>query len=157
MIRQMVSDAQVNDSNRFQAQGGQTTVNFRIPSNKVGLVIGRGGETLKDFQERSKAKIMIASDSYGDRNHERVITLVGDENSTQQARKLIEELIFGSTNVSFYIRKDVKLNKISLLPQLFTLPPLIQINITQPIISMGMVQSQDQMMITLLCLFLLML
>lgn len=107
MIRQMVSDAQVNDSNRFPSQSvnttNQTSINFRIPSNKVGLVIGRGGETLRDFQERSKAKIMIASDSYGDRNHERVITLVGDPTSTQQAKTMIEELIFGSSNVGYSI------------------------------------------------------
>lgn len=102
MIRQMVSDAHVNDSSRFPQQAAtQNSMNFRIPSNKVGLVIGRGGETLRDFQERSKAKIMIASDSHGDRNNERVITLVGDEASMLQAKTLIEELIFGSTNVRY--------------------------------------------------------
>jgi far upstream element-binding protein len=106
MIRQKVSDAHVNDSSRFPTQAtnptGQGSINFRIPSNKVGLVIGKGGETLRDFQERSKAKIMIASDSHGDRNHERVITLVGDEACTKLAKTMIEELIFGSTNVSVH-------------------------------------------------------
>lgn len=123
MIRQMVEDAQNNDGNRFTGaggggnggglggggggrpdyqggpQGGGHTISIKIPVTKVGLVIGRGGETIRDFEERSKAKILIASDGSGDINNERVINLVGDENAVQHAKSLIEDIVFGSNNV----------------------------------------------------------
>ncbi|GAA5813231.1 hypothetical protein MFLAVUS_006705 [Mucor flavus] len=115
MIRQMVEDAQNNDANRFTGAGGNGamggrpdyqgapqgghTVTIKIPVTKVGLVIGRGGETIRDFEERSKAKILIASDGSGDINNERVINLVGDETAVQHAKSLIEDIVFGSNNV----------------------------------------------------------
>lgn len=106
MIQQMVSDAQSNErpggggmgggmGGGYQPQGGNT-VTIRIPVTKVGLVIGRGGETIRDFEERSKAKILIASDSSGDSNNERVINLVGDDAATQMAKSLIEDIVFGN-------------------------------------------------------------
>ncbi|KAI8059025.1 uncharacterized protein B0P05DRAFT_558733 [Gilbertella persicaria] len=118
MIRQMVADAQANENMRYggrndygsshnpssSASGtsagssGGNTVTIRIPVSKVGLVIGRGGETIRDFEERSKAKILIASDSTGDRDNERVITLVGDDSATQHAKSLVEDIVFGSNN-----------------------------------------------------------
>lgn len=105
MIQQMVSDAQSNErpsggmGGGYQPQGGNT-VTIRIPVTKVGLVIGRGGETIRDFEERSKAKILIASDSSGDSNNERVINLVGDDAATQMAKSLIEDIVFG--NVMYF-------------------------------------------------------
>lgn len=32
--------------------GGQTVVEMMVPGNKVGLVIGKGGETIKQLQVR---------------------------------------------------------------------------------------------------------
>lgn len=119
MIRQMVEDAQNNDTNRFtgaggggggggrpdyqgggggSSQGGHTAT-IKIPVAKVGLVIGRGGETIRDFEERSKAKILIASDGSGDINNERSINIVGDEAAVQHAKTLVEDIVFGSNNV----------------------------------------------------------
>ena len=34
-----------------------------VPGHKVGLIIGKGGETIKQLQERSGAKIIIIQDS----------------------------------------------------------------------------------------------
>lgn len=109
MIQQMVADASSNDQNRFSGggsrhsdqhhAGGGNTVTIRIPMNKVGLVIGRGGETIRDFEERSKAKIMIAADTSGERDGERVINLVGDDAAIQYAKSLIEDIVSGNNNV----------------------------------------------------------
>lgn len=108
MIQQMVSDAQSNErpggmGGGYQPQGG-STVTIRIPVTKVGLVIGRGGETIRDFEERSKAKILIASDSSGDSNNERVINLVGDDAATQMAKSLIEDIVFGNVMYLEYFK-----------------------------------------------------
>lgn len=72
--------------------GGGNTVTMRVPVSKVGLVIGRGGETIRDFEERSKAKILIASDT-GDNSSERVINIVGDDAATQMAKSMIEDVV----------------------------------------------------------------
>lgn len=121
MIRQMVDDAQNNDTNRFTGAGGAGggrpdyqggggappqgghSATIKIPVVKVGLVIGRGGETIRDFEERSKAKILIASDGSGDVNNERIINIVGDEAAVQHAKTLVEDIVFGSNNVRDFI------------------------------------------------------
>lgn len=116
MIRQMVEDAKNNESNRFGGGGGGGgssneysrggppqqgghTATIKVPVTKVGLVIGRGGETIRDFEERSKAKILISSDGTGDVNNERTISIVGEESAVQHAKNLIEDIVFGSNNV----------------------------------------------------------
>ncbi|CEP09950.1 hypothetical protein [Parasitella parasitica] len=110
MIQQMVSDALANErpggggggsgmgggmGGGHHAQGGNT-VTIRIPVNKVGLVIGRGGETIRDLEERSRAKILIASDSTGDSQQERVINIMGDDAATQMAKSLIDDIVAGN-------------------------------------------------------------
>lgn len=108
MIRQMVDDARNNDGNRFGGtrsndynapQQGGNTITVKIPVGKVGLVIGRGGETIRDFEERSKAKILITSDGSGDINNERSIKVVGDDAAVELAKSLIEDIVFGNNNV----------------------------------------------------------
>lgn len=37
--------------------GGQTVVEMMVPGNKVGLVIGKGGETIKQLQVRKSLYI----------------------------------------------------------------------------------------------------
>lgn len=39
--------------------GGRNFVEIMIPGPKVGLIIGKGGETIKQLQERSGAKMVV--------------------------------------------------------------------------------------------------
>ncbi|CEG65388.1 hypothetical protein RMATCC62417_02183 [Rhizopus microsporus] len=118
MIRQMVEDAKVTEANRsgattappaggyhhhhhhYGGAAGGNTMTIRIPVPKVGLVIGRGGETIREFEQQSRAKILLSSDSSNDINNERAITLLGDDAAVQHAKHLIEELVYGSPNLS---------------------------------------------------------
>ncbi len=104
MIRQMVDDVKANEASRtappsgYHYQGNNNannTATIRIPVPKVGLVIGRGGETIREFEQQSRAKILL-----NDVNNERVITLIGDDAAVQHAKRLIEEIVYGSPNVS---------------------------------------------------------
>lgn len=109
MIQQMVADAQANErpggaggmaggmGGGYGAHGaaGGNTVTMRVPVSKVGLVIGRGGETIRDFEERSKAKILIAADT-GDNSSERVINIMGDDAATQMAKSMIEDVVYSN-------------------------------------------------------------
>ena len=45
--------------------GGGGMFEMSVPGHKVGLIIGKGGETIKQLQERSGAKIIIIQDSPG--------------------------------------------------------------------------------------------
>ncbi len=42
---------------------GATMVEIMIPGNKVGLVIGKGGETIRQLQERAGVKMVMIQDS----------------------------------------------------------------------------------------------
>ncbi|CAH1759678.1 6947_t:CDS:10 [Entrophospora sp. SA101] len=115
MIQQLVDDARngtlVNrrDSNtpsnaaaNATAAHGQNrnTVTVQIPSNKVGVVIGRGGETIRDLQDRSGARINVTPDSAASpQSNERPVTLIGDEAAIQRAKALIDEIVTNGDGV----------------------------------------------------------
>ena len=40
-------------------EGGEVALEMMIPGGKVGLVIGKSGDTIKQLQERSGAKVCL--------------------------------------------------------------------------------------------------
>ncbi|KAG9295239.1 hypothetical protein G9A89_000062 [Geosiphon pyriformis] len=96
MIQQLVDDATSgNTSGRRDSFGpSRTTITIHIPSSKVGVVIGRGGETIRDLQDRSGARINVTPDSAASPNaNDRPVTLIGDDNAVQRAKALIDEIV----------------------------------------------------------------
>ncbi|RIB24159.1 hypothetical protein C2G38_723122 [Gigaspora rosea] len=97
MIQQLVEDAiNGNTLNRRDLQGGgnRSTITIHIPSSKVGVVIGRGGETIRDLQDRSGARINVTPDSAASpQSNDRSVTLIGDEAAVQRAKALIDEIV----------------------------------------------------------------
>lgn len=63
----------------------------KIPNNLVGLVIGRGGDTIKKLQAESQCKIKIASDPDG--SPQRSCTLTGSQDQIDLAKQLLEEIV----------------------------------------------------------------
>ncbi|XP_024388756.1 uncharacterized protein [Physcomitrium patens] len=77
----------------FGGHGGEQ-VQIKVPNNKVGLIIGRGGETIKSLQSRSGARIQVQNDSETEPGAtERVVTLIGIKKVTDMAYELIKEVI----------------------------------------------------------------
>ena len=75
-----------------------------VPDKTVGLIIGRGGETIKDLQEQSRCHVNIVGESKST-NGFRPINLIGDEQATARAKELILEIVEsdsrgGNTNAS---------------------------------------------------------
>ncbi|KAJ3158223.1 Far upstream element-binding protein 1 [Irineochytrium annulatum] len=69
---------------------------MEVPANKVGLVIGRGGETIKMLQEKSGAKIAVVPDSASDpKANTRTVNITGSEDQIENAKSLIGEIVFG--------------------------------------------------------------
>lgn len=73
-------------------------VHISVPNNKVGLIIGRGGETIKSLQSRTGARIQLVPlpgppESIAGGVIERVLTLIGTKQQTDAASELIKELV----------------------------------------------------------------
>ncbi|GAB2225376.1 hypothetical protein Droror1_Dr00006168 [Drosera rotundifolia] len=67
---------------------------LEVPNNKVGVLIGRGGETIRFLQHNSGAKIQITKDADADpRSTSRPVELVGTLESINKAEKLIKDVI----------------------------------------------------------------
>lgn len=63
-----------------------------IPGSKVGLIIGKGGETIKQLQEKSGAKMVIIQDGPG-QEMEKPLRISGDPQKVEHAKQLVFELI----------------------------------------------------------------
>ena len=74
--------------------GGGDKINDSIfvPSEAVGMIIGKGGETIKDMQNTTGCKINV-SPSSGPGETEREIGLVGSKDSIEKAKRAIEDKV----------------------------------------------------------------
>merc|ERR1719433_600659 len=72
--------------------GGGGMFEMSVPGHKVGLIIGKGGETIKQLQERSGAKIIIVQDS-PEAAHEKPLRITGDPNAVETAKELVSEIL----------------------------------------------------------------
>ncbi|KAH8550436.1 hypothetical protein BGW37DRAFT_499391 [Umbelopsis sp. PMI_123] len=101
MVMQVVTDASATDARRggggggaYSAYGsGGNTVTVNIPGNKVGLVIGSGGETIRSLESQSGAKIAITQENPGERSYERTINITGNEEAIARAKALIDDVV----------------------------------------------------------------
>jgi far upstream element-binding protein len=82
-----------------QQQHNTNTNNFQqpyseimIPGAKVGLVIGKGGETIKQLQEKTGAKMVVIQDGPG-QEMEKPLRISGDPDKVEHAKQLVYELI----------------------------------------------------------------
>ncbi|EEF40472.1 far upstream element-binding protein 2 [Ricinus communis] len=82
-------------SQQSQYHGSQgTSKRITIPSGKVGVVIGKGGETIKNIQLQSGAKIQITKDQDADPHSlTRDVELMGTSEQISRAEELINDVI----------------------------------------------------------------
>ncbi|XP_068095272.1 far upstream element-binding protein 1 isoform X1 [Hyperolius riggenbachi] len=78
----------------FHGDGGGTSVQeIMIPSGKAGLVIGKGGETIKQLQERTGVKMVMIQDGPQNTGSDKPLRITGDPYKVQQAKDMVLELI----------------------------------------------------------------
>ncbi|GLT57622.1 hypothetical protein SLA2020_305820 [Shorea laevis] len=82
-------------SRRLTGQAGIEHFEMKIPNNKVGLVIGKGGEMIKSMQTRTGARIQVIPLHLppGDTSTERSLHIDGTSEQIKNARVLVEEVI----------------------------------------------------------------
>ena len=75
---------------------GEECIQIMVPDRTVGLIIGRGGETIRDLQERSGCHINIVGETKSV-NGLRPVNLIGGREATTQAKELIMEIVDSDT------------------------------------------------------------
>ncbi|XP_022912976.2 far upstream element-binding protein 1 isoform X2 [Onthophagus taurus] len=72
--------------------GGRNFVEIMVPGPKVGLIIGKGGETIKQLQEKSGAKMVVIQDG-PNQEQEKPLRISGDPAKVEYAKQLVYDLI----------------------------------------------------------------
>merc|ERR1719376_73265 len=72
--------------------GGGNQVVIGFPGDKVGLIIGKGGETVKQLQEQSGAKIVIIQDT-PEAPQEKPLRITGTPEGVEQAKQLVIDIL----------------------------------------------------------------
>ena len=77
-----------------------------VPDRTVGLIIGRGGETIRDLQERSGCHVNIVGENKSI-NGFRPVNLIGTPQQQQRAKDLIFEIVESDTKTGGGSKVDV--------------------------------------------------
>lgn len=107
MINEVLAEADagvagiVSGRNAGGFQSGAERFSMRVPNNKVGLIIGKGGETIKNMQANSGARIQVIPLHLppGDTSTERTVHMDGTSEQIEAAKKLVNEIINSENRV----------------------------------------------------------
>ncbi|XP_075877906.1 far upstream element-binding protein 1 isoform X5 [Nelusetta ayraudi] len=72
---------------------GMTIQEIMVPASKAGLVIGKGGETIKSLQERAGVKMVMIQDGPQNTGADKPLRISGEPFKVQQAKEMVMELI----------------------------------------------------------------
>ncbi|XP_048845298.1 far upstream element-binding protein 3-like isoform X1 [Brienomyrus brachyistius] len=76
-----------------ELEGNSAVQEILIPASKVGLVIGKGGDTIKQLQERTGVKMNMIQDGPMPTGADKPLRITGDAYKVQQARELVLDII----------------------------------------------------------------
>lgn len=71
----------------------QVTFEMSIPGAKCGLVIGKGGETIKNIQEQAGVKMVMIQESQDSGAAPKPLRIIGEPEKVENARRLVEEIL----------------------------------------------------------------
>ncbi|XP_011610756.1 far upstream element-binding protein 2 isoform X1 [Takifugu rubripes] len=77
-----------------------------IPAGKAGLIIGRGGETIKQLQERAGVKMILIQDGSQPPNIDKPLRIIGDPYKVQQAKEMVNEILRERDHAGFGERTE---------------------------------------------------
>ncbi|XP_062975149.1 far upstream element-binding protein 2 isoform X3 [Elgaria multicarinata webbii] len=96
MLDDIVSRGRGGPPGQFHdnANGQNGTVQeIMIPAGKAGLVIGKGGETIKQLQERAGVKMILIQDGSQNTNVDKPLRIIGDPYKVQQACEMVMDIL----------------------------------------------------------------
>uniref|UniRef100_A0A665SUR0 Far upstream element-binding protein 2-like n=1 Tax=Echeneis naucrates TaxID=173247 RepID=A0A665SUR0_ECHNA len=77
-----------------------------IPAGKAGLIIGKGGETIKQLQERAGVKMILIQDGSQPPNIDKPLRIIGDPYKVQQAKDMVNEILRERDHAGFGDRNE---------------------------------------------------
>jgi len=83
------------NSHMHGASGQETQVDYPVPSNRAGVVIGKGGETINQIKDKSGAFVQINKTPPQDHPDWKYFTIRGTQSQIAMAQKLIQEKVGG--------------------------------------------------------------
>ncbi|KAJ4830098.1 hypothetical protein Tsubulata_017784 [Turnera subulata] len=103
LINDVIAEADVGSSGSSAAHGsnakqsGGEQIAIKVPNDKVGLLIGKGGETIKYMQNKSGARMQIIPlhPPPGDTSNERTVYINGSKEQVEAARDLVNDVVSG--------------------------------------------------------------
>merc|ERR1719350_2673976 len=72
--------------------GAHTEV-LHVPSEKVGVIIGKGGSKIREIQDMTGASLQVARESDPATPHLREVTIRGPKEAVERAKQLVFETI----------------------------------------------------------------
>lgn len=99
LIRDVLAESEAGGSPSLVARGfitpGGEQLEIQIPTEKVGVIIGKGGETIKNLQRKSGARMQLLPPHLpdGDSSKERTVRIVGNKKQVESARELIKGVL----------------------------------------------------------------
>ncbi|XXG45919.1 hypothetical protein AAC387_Pa02g0879 [Persea americana] len=104
LINDVLTEAEAGTgaSRRFtMGQPGVEQFIMKVPNNKVGLIIGKGGEMIKSMQAKSGARIQLTPLHLpaGDTSTERTVQIDGTKEQIESAKQLVNEVISGENRL----------------------------------------------------------
>ncbi|ERN10135.1 far upstream element-binding protein 2 [Amborella trichopoda] len=102
LIKDVIAEAEAGGSGALAARGissvqpdGSEQFVMKVPNNKVGLIIGKGGETIKTMQSRTGARIQVIPLHLppGDTSTERTVQMNGTKEQIEAAKELVNEIV----------------------------------------------------------------
>ncbi|XP_047134246.1 far upstream element-binding protein 2 isoform X5 [Hydra vulgaris] len=72
---------------------GEFSIEMKIAAGKVGLVIGKGGETIKSLQERAGCKMILFQDGEYAQAAEKPLKISGEQSKVLYGKQLVQDLI----------------------------------------------------------------
>ena len=80
IINKIVLEGKVPDHLIISSSNpGEFVMEYMVPSNKVGLIIGKGGETIRSLQERASCKMVLIQDGQYANAGEKPLRISGDQ------------------------------------------------------------------------------
>ncbi|GAV58424.1 KH_1 domain-containing protein [Cephalotus follicularis] len=103
LIKAVIAEADAGGSPSLVARGLATAqaaeaseqIEIQVPNEKVGLIIGKGGETIKGLQTKTGARIQLIPQHLpeGDGSKERTVRISGDKKEIEMARVMIKDVM----------------------------------------------------------------
>ena len=73
-------------------RAGEESIMIKVPNRTVGLIIGKGGETIRDLQERSQCHVNIVGEEKSEGGL-RPVNLIGTPEAARTAKDLIMDIV----------------------------------------------------------------